>query len=144
LTAVTAALVSATAVRRRWRCWCAVAALLLTSHAGCAPGVHREVAPVAPPPAQLQEFVATAYSLEGPTATGAPTRRGICAADPQVLPLGSRIRVHDAGAYSGEYVVADTGRAVHGRKIDLYVASAAAAKRFGRKQVRVELLGAKP
>ena len=54
-------------------------------------------------------FEATAYSIEGRTASGKHTREGICAADPDILPLGSRIRVHDAGAYSGECEVADTG-----------------------------------
>jgi 3D (Asp-Asp-Asp) domain-containing protein len=98
--------------------------------------------PPPPPPAAKHEvFEATAYSIEGKTASGAQTREGICAADPDVLPLGSRIRVHEAGAYSGEYVVSDTGRTIKGREIDIYLASDAEAKRFGRKQVRVEILG---
>ena len=63
------------------------------------------------------------------------------AADPDVLPLGSRIRVHDAGAYSGVYTVLDTGPAVQGREIDIYVPNLAEAKRFGRQRVRVEILG---
>ena len=95
--------------------------------------------PVAPQP-RLMRFEATAYSIEGRTATGRTTREGIVAADPRVLPLGSRIRVHDAGQYSGEYLVADTGRAVKGRTLDIYLADDGEAKRFGRRPVRVELL----
>jgi 3D (Asp-Asp-Asp) domain-containing protein len=85
-------------------------------------------------------FEATAYSLEGKTASGAPSREGIVAADPKVLPLGTRIRVHGAGRYDGEYVVKDTGRAIRGREIDLYLANDREAHRFGRKRVRVEIL----
>ena len=111
--------------------------------------------PAPPPPAQapadvarsetaprteVRTFSATAYSIEGQTASGVQTRKGIVAADPRVLPLGSRIRVHDAGAYDGEYVVHDTGPAVKGHEIDIYLPSYAEAKRFGRRAVKVEVL----
>jgi 3D (Asp-Asp-Asp) domain-containing protein len=86
------------------------------------------------------EFEATAYSIEGETASGATTREGIVAADPDVLPLGSRIHVSRAGAYSGVYVVHDTGRTIRGREIDLYLDGDAEAKRFGRRRVTVEVL----
>src|SRR5262245_41912325 len=95
--------------------------------------------PEAPPP-KLLDFTATAYTIEGRTATGERAREGIVAADPDVLPLGSRIRVHGAGQYSGEYVVKDTGKKVQGRTIDIYVRDDAEAKRFGRKRVKVEVL----
>jgi hypothetical protein len=45
-------------------------------------------------------------------ASGMQTRRGIVAADPKILPIGTRIRVQDAGRYSGEYTVTDTGPAI--------------------------------
>jgi 3D (Asp-Asp-Asp) domain-containing protein len=92
------------------------------------------------PPGQLRTFEATAYSIEGRTRSGTPTREGVVAADPSVLPLGSRIRVHDAGEYDGEYVVRDTGAAVKGREIDIYLRNDAEAKRFGRRTVKVEVL----
>jgi 3D (Asp-Asp-Asp) domain-containing protein len=69
------------------------------------------------------------------------TRPGIVAADPKILPLGSRIRVQDAGSYSRVYTVADTGPAVKGREIDIFIPSGDEAKRFGRRRVRVEVLG---
>jgi len=117
-----------------------VLATMVAMLAACAVNTSREVAPPPPPEPTLKEFQATAYSVEGKTATGGHTHEGICAADPNVLPLGSRIRVHEAGEYSGEYVVTDTGRKIKGQKIDIYLANDAEAKRFGRKQVRVELL----
>jgi 3D (Asp-Asp-Asp) domain-containing protein len=100
-------------------------------------------APPEPAPrreATQMQFEARAYSIEGKTATGTRTHEGIVAADPALLPLGTRIRVTDAGRYSGEYVVHDTGRTIKGREIDIYLADDGAAKRFGRKSVRVEIL----
>ena len=86
------------------------------------------------------EFVATAYSIHGKTASGSITRPGIVAADPNVLPLGSQIRVSDAGAYSGTYLVTDTGGAIGGRRIDVYIPNHAQALRFGRRTVRVQVV----
>jgi 3D (Asp-Asp-Asp) domain-containing protein len=96
--------------------------------------------PTAAPTPRMMEFEATAYSIEGTTASGSATRHGIVAADPKVLPLGSRIRVDGAGKYSGEYVVKDTGRTIRGREIDIYMAEYVEARRFGRRDVRVEVL----
>ena len=38
-------------------------------------------------------YVATAYSLRGRTASGRPVAKGLIAADPRHLPLGSRVRL---------------------------------------------------
>jgi 3D (Asp-Asp-Asp) domain-containing protein len=84
-------------------------------------------------------FTATAYSLRGRTASGAGVRRGIIAADRRVLPLGTRVRL-EAGSYSGEYIVADTGGAVRGRKIDIWVPQTSEAMRFGRRPVKLTVL----
>jgi 3D (Asp-Asp-Asp) domain-containing protein len=85
-----------------------------------------------------QTFEATAYSVDGVTASGRTTRRGIVAADPGVLPLGTHIRVLEAGPYSGMYLVADTGRAIKGHKIDIFIPDDAEARRFGKRPVQVE------
>ena len=90
-------------------------------------------------------FTATAYSVAGETASGKQTRAGrTVAADPDVLPLGTHIEVRGAGAYSGTYIVQDVGRKIAGRKIDIFIDAPVAAKKFGRKQVRVRVLKAKP
>ena len=81
-------------------------------------------------------FSATAYCLSGKTAMGHGVRRGIIAADPRVLKLGSRVYV-EAGAYSGTYLVSDTGGAVKGKKIDVWVPNCGEARRFGRKSIQV-------
>ncbi|MGI9034656.1 MAG: 3D domain-containing protein [Pyrinomonadaceae bacterium] len=85
-------------------------------------------------------FRATAYCLKGKTAVGGAVRRGIVAADPRILPLGTRIFIN-AGAYSGSYIVADTGGAVRGKILDVWVPTCSEAVRFGRKSVTVSILG---
>jgi 3D (Asp-Asp-Asp) domain-containing protein len=84
-------------------------------------------------------FTATAYSLRGRTANGGGVRRGIIAADRRVLPIGTRVRL-EAGSYTGEYLVTDTGGAVRGRKIDIWVPNTSEAMRFGRRPVRLTVL----
>ena len=84
---------------------------------------------------------ATAYCTEGETASGVQTRKGIVAADPDVLPLGSRIRVDGLGRrLSRTYDVEDTGRLVKGREIDIFMADCDAAKQFGRRPARVKVI----
>jgi 3D (Asp-Asp-Asp) domain-containing protein len=83
---------------------------------------------------------ATAYTQHGLTASGIRARPGIIAADPRILPLGSLVRVTHAGPYSGNYTVADTGGRIRGRRIDLFMPSDYAARRFGRRTVVVTML----
>lgn len=86
----------------------------------------------------LGSFTATAYCLQGRTASGSGVRRGIVAADPRVLRLGSRITIN-GGGYSGSYLVADTGGAIKGKKLDIWVSSCSEARRFGRRSVSVSI-----
>src|SRR5215210_2774488 len=85
-------------------------------------------------------FSATAYCLPGRTAMGHGVRRGIIAADPRVLRLGSRVNL-GGGAYSGQYLVSDTGGRIKGKRIDIWVPSCAEARRFGRRSVTIGVLG---
>jgi len=87
-----------------------------------------------------QRFVATAYSATGLTTSGEYTHRHVVAADPNILPLGTRIKISRAGKYSGEYVVADTGGRIVGNKVDIYLPSTQECKKFGKKVVRVRIL----
>ena len=84
-------------------------------------------------------YLATAYCLKGQTASGLTVRRGIIAADPRILPLGSVVRLQ-AGSYSGIYTVMDTGGAIRGQRIDIYLPSKAEAIRFGARKVKLEVL----
>ena len=81
-------------------------------------------------------FSASAYCFSGRTAMGHPVRRGLIAADPRVLKLGSKVYV-SAGQWSGTYLVSDTGGAIKGKKIDIWVPGCAEARKFGRRSVQV-------
>jgi 3D (Asp-Asp-Asp) domain-containing protein len=94
-----------------------------------------DVKAVAPP----WSYVATAYSLRGRTASGLQVTKGLIAADPRFLPLGSRVRL-EAGNYSGEYLVADTGGSVHGRRIDIWTPTSGEAMRFGKRNIKLTVL----
>jgi len=114
-----------------------VIAMLLVGASFCmpAPGATRR------PRHRVMRMEATAFTPgTGATAAGTVPHEGIVAADPAVLPLGSRIRVTGANSYNGVYTVTDTGSKVLGRHIDLCLGSAAEAKQFGKKIVRVQLL----
>jgi len=90
--------------------------------------------------ADLLEFDATAYCIPGFTAAGIATRKGTIAADPRILPLGSVVHIR-AGEYSGTYMVLDTGARIKGRKIDIYMPNRREAMSFGRRPVRLKILG---
>jgi len=93
-------------------------------------------APVASPtpaPPGTMTVTATAYTLQGNTATGAPVGYGVVAVDPSVIPLGTRITIPGYG----EGVAADTGGAIQGAVIDLWFPTAAQAAAWGRRTVTI-------
>jgi 3D (Asp-Asp-Asp) domain-containing protein len=95
----------------------------------------------APQPGALLGFSATAYCKGSTTASGARVRTGIAASDPALLPVGSVVNVNTGDAkYSGVYTVMDTGPAVQGRELDLYLWSCNEALQFGRRTVQVTVL----
>ncbi|HEY5478629.1 MAG TPA: 3D domain-containing protein [Gaiellaceae bacterium] len=79
---------------------------------------------------------ATNYCLKGSTASGLPVGPGIMASDPSVIPLGTRVSVPGYG----NAVAADTGSAVKGLTIDLWVASCAKAAAYGRQTLTITIL----
>ena len=90
--------------------------------------------------ARLQ-FQATAYCKGETTASGVGVRTGIAAADPAILPVGSVVRLETPNPrYSGVWTVMDTGPAVRGRSLDLYLWSCKEALQFGRRKVRLTVL----
>jgi uncharacterized protein YabE (DUF348 family) len=88
---------------------------------------------------------ATAYTAycngcSGRTATGYDLRANpnakVIAVDPRVIPLGTKVYVEGYG-YA---VAADTGGAIKGNKIDVFMSSKADAYRWGRKKVKIKIL----
>ncbi len=78
-------------------------------------------------------FVATAYHTHGLTRDGHVARKGYCAVDPHVIPLGSRVHVKGIGWL----VATDTGHNIKGKRIDVWLPTAKRCKVFGRHAVQV-------
>jgi 3D (Asp-Asp-Asp) domain-containing protein len=94
-----------------------------------------------PQPGARMLFTATAYCKGETTASGVLVRTGIAAADPALLPVGTVVRVDTPNPrYSGIWTVMDTGPAVQGRVVDLYLRSCNEALAFGRRSVRLTVL----
>ena len=85
-------------------------------------------------------YTASCTGCSGITATGINLKANpglkVIAVDPNVIPLGSKVYVEGYG-----YAVAgDTGGAIKGNKIDLFMAKQSSAIAFGRQQVKVTVL----
>jgi 3D (Asp-Asp-Asp) domain-containing protein len=94
-----------------------------------------------PAPGARLRFTATAYCKGTTTASGVQVRTGIAAADPDLLPVGSVIQVDSLPEkYNGIYTIMDTGPAVQGRKIDVYMWSCYEALDFGRRSILLTVL----
>jgi 3D (Asp-Asp-Asp) domain-containing protein len=93
-----------------------------------------------PSPGARLAFTATAYCKGTTTASGVAARRGIAAADPMLLPVGSVIQVETLDPYSGIYTIMDTGPTVQGRQIDIYMWSCTEALQFGRRPIHIVVL----
>lgn len=88
---------------------------------------------------------ATAYSandggISGVTATGIDLNKNpnakVIAVDPNVIPLGSKVYVEGYG----EATAADTGGAIKGNKIDVFVPNKSDAHNWGVRTVSVKVL----
>jgi 3D (Asp-Asp-Asp) domain-containing protein len=113
---------------------------ILDSQYAARQAVLREATALPSPGARLA-FSATAYCKGVTTASGVAARRGVAAADPTLLPVGSVIDVDSLDSqYNGIYTIMDTGPAIQGREIDLYMWSCNEALAFGRRTVRLTVL----
>jgi 3D (Asp-Asp-Asp) domain-containing protein len=88
-------------------------------------------------------FEATVYTrsaeeetLDGITASGTIVSRGTVSVDPRIIPLGTKLYVE---GYGHAYAL-DTGGAIKGNRIDLYVETKKEAFEWGRRQVKVWIL----
>ncbi|MQA30237.1 MAG: hypothetical protein GEU82_10420 [Luteitalea sp.] len=97
--------------------------------------------PPSPSPGVRVTFTATAYCKGTVTSAGVAAKAGVVASDPTLLPLGSVIQL-DAreDRYDGIYTVLDTGPAVQGREVDIYMWSCHEALAFGRRPVGLTVL----
>lgn len=79
---------------------------------------------------------ATAYTHTGNrTYTGTWPSRGTIAVDPKVIPLGSRLWVEGYGFGVAE----DTGGAIKGHIVDVFLENEEACREWGRRKVKVRV-----
>lgn len=76
------------------------------------------------------------YEPGGYTASGTRTRYGAIATDPRYIPLGTKMYIPGYGLCVAE----DTGGAIKGNIIDLYMLSVAQCYQWGRRNVEVYIL----
>ncbi|RLJ81288.1 G5 and 3D domain-containing protein [Planococcus citreus] len=85
-------------------------------------------------------YTASCTGCSGITATGINLKANpglkVIAVDPSVIPLGSKVWVEGYG----NAIAGDTGGAIKGNKIDLFMPNRSDAIAFGRKQVKVKIL----
>lgn len=85
-------------------------------------------------------YTANCNGCSGTTATGVNLKANpdakVIAVDPSVIPLGSKVYVEGYGYATA----ADTGGAIKGNKIDVFVPSHDQAMQWGRKTVEVQVL----
>ena len=80
---------------------------------------------------------ATAYTYTGNrTATGTNPKVGTIAVDPRVIPLGSKVYVEGYGFAKAE----DTGGAIKGNIIDVFLETEHDCRSWGRRKVKIYLL----
>lgn len=77
----------------------------------------------------------------GITASGEKVRRGIIAVDTSVIPMHSKVIIEGLGKWSGEYVAKDTGGAIVGNRIDIYVPTKQEAFELGRRKAKLYMVG---
>ena len=76
----------------------------------------------------------TAYCLQGRTRSGTPVREGIIAVDRTLFPLGRTVEIGIGRKTPVRYRAEDTGGAIRGARIDIWVADCSEARRFGRRR----------
>lgn len=81
-------------------------------------------------------YNASAFCLQGKMANGQRVFYGAVAADTRILPLGTLIEVDNLGIFK----VSDTGSAIHGNRLDIWVRKCSDAVKFGIKHVRVRII----
>ena len=85
-------------------------------------------------------YTASCEGCSGTTTTGIDLKanpdKKVIAVDPSVIPLGSKVYVEGYG----EATAADTGGAIEGNRIDVFIPSEQEAINFGVKHVKVTII----
>ncbi|MGL5507325.1 MAG: 3D domain-containing protein, partial [Paraclostridium sp.] len=81
--------------------------------------------------------VATAYTGYTTTSTGQKPVWGTIAVDPKVIPYGTRVYIPH---FDQVFVANNTGGAIKGNKIDIFMNSKQECYNWGRKNIEIQIL----
>ncbi|WP_462411853.1 3D domain-containing protein [Neobacillus sp. Marseille-QA0830] len=85
-------------------------------------------------------YTASCEGCSGITKTGVDIKsnpeKKVIAVDPEVIPLGSKVYVEGYG----EAIAADTGGAIKGHRIDVFIPTEQGALNWGRKEVKLQII----
>lgn len=86
------------------------------------------------------QMTATAYCIDGTTATGTHTRYGVVASKPEWF--GRTVHIYHGDTFLGEYTIEDTGGHPirSGKVIDIWLPTYDECMQFGEKSVTVYLM----
>jgi len=107
------------------------------------PTISGTVVPEEPNTNVHTKFQVTYYNVSGITKSGEHTEDGVtCAVDPEVIPLGSTLKITLPDGTVYERKATDTGKAIKGKIIDIYMSkSTKELRQMGRiHNVTVEVL----
>ncbi len=78
----------------------------------------------------------------GITFSGTKARPGVIAVDPRVIPLGSKVYVEstDGTRDYGFAIAEDTGSAIKGNRVDIFIGDRSSALRYGVRNVRIYVI----
>ncbi|MCY9308821.1 3D domain-containing protein [Bacillus inaquosorum] len=95
---------------------------------------------------KVVQGVGTAYTSScagctGTTASGKSVSPGMVAMD-QWVPLGTKVKITcpEYPQINGVYNVEDRGGAIHGNRVDIYMTSHSEAVKFGKRDIKIEIL----
>lgn len=84
------------------------------------------------------KVVATAYSGDTITSTGTTPKWGTIAVDPSVIPYGTKVYIPQ---FDMTFVAEDTGSAIRGNKIDIFMPDSSKVDSWGRKTIDIYIVG---
>lgn len=84
------------------------------------------------------KVVATAYSGDTITSTGTTPKWGTIAVDPSIIPYGTKVYIPQ---FDMTFIAEDTGSAIKGNKIDIFMPDASKVSNWGRKTIEIYIVG---
>ncbi|MEF9990759.1 MAG: 3D domain-containing protein [Romboutsia sp.] len=87
---------------------------------------------------KAMKVVATAYTGDSVTSTGTKPKWGTIAVDPSIIPYGTKVFIPQ---FNMTFIAEDTGSAIKGNKIDIFMNDESAVYNWGIKNIDIYIVG---